>query len=44
LLDAGTDAPVNAIAGALWLRLSAQAYNEKADYDRLAGILRPLLA
>ena len=36
LLDARCDAPVHALDGALWLRLSAQAYNEVADYERLA--------
>lgn len=36
LMDAGCDAPVHALDGALWLRLSAFAYNEAADYGRLA--------
>ncbi len=44
LLAAGTDAPVHAIDGALWLRLSAFAYNELEDYERLAGIVREQLA
>jgi isopenicillin-N epimerase len=44
LLAAGTDAPVNAIAGSLWLRLSAHAYNEEADYQRLAPLLEKVLA
>jgi isopenicillin-N epimerase len=39
LLDAGTDAPTHVIDGALWLRLSAHAYNEMADYERLAEIV-----
>jgi isopenicillin-N epimerase len=39
LLAAGTDAPVHAIAGANWLRLSAFAYNELEDYDRLADMV-----
>jgi len=39
LLDARTDAPVLALEGALWLRLSAAAYNERADYERLADIV-----
>ena len=39
LLQAGTDAPVHAIGGALWLRLSAFAYNELEDYARLADIV-----
>ena len=38
LLAAGTDAPVFSLAGALWLRLSAFAYNEIDDYERLADI------
>ena len=38
LLAAGTDAPTHIIDGALWLRLSAHAYNEIADYERLAKI------
>jgi len=39
LLRAGTDAPVHAIGGGLWLRLSAFAYNELEDYARLADIV-----
>jgi isopenicillin-N epimerase len=39
LLAAGTDAPVHAIDGALWLRLSAFAYNDMEDYARLADIV-----
>jgi isopenicillin-N epimerase len=39
LLQAGTDAPVHALGGALWLRLSAFAYNELEDYARLADIV-----
>ena len=39
LLDAGTDAPTHVIDDALWLRLSAHAYNEFADYERLAEIV-----
>jgi isopenicillin-N epimerase len=38
LLDAGTDAPTHVIDGGLWLRLSAHAYNEISDYERLAEI------
>ena len=36
LLDARCDAPVHALADGLWLRLSAQAYNEVPDYEKLA--------
>jgi isopenicillin-N epimerase len=43
LLQAGTDAPVHAIGGALWLRLSVFAYNELEDYVRLAGIVARVL-
>ena len=35
LQAAGTDAPVHPLNGALWLRLSAYAYNEIGDYERL---------
>jgi isopenicillin-N epimerase len=42
LLDASCDAPVHALGGALWLRLSAQAYNEAADYVRLAELAAAL--
>jgi isopenicillin-N epimerase len=30
------EVPIVAFAGALWARVSAQAYNERADYERLA--------
>lgn len=39
LLAAGTDAPTHVVGGALWLRLSAFAYNEIEDYARLADIV-----
>jgi len=39
LLQAGTDAPVHALDGALWLRLSAFAYNRIEDFERLAEIV-----
>jgi isopenicillin-N epimerase len=39
LLAAGTDAPVHAISGANWLRLSAFAYNELDDYARLTDVV-----
>lgn len=38
LLDSKTDAPLHAQAGGIWLRLSAHAYNELADYEKLAEI------
>ncbi len=38
LLDLGTDTPVSAIGDGMWLRLSAQAYNEIGDYERLADL------
>ncbi len=40
----GCDAPVSALANGMWLRLSAQAYNEEADYERLAALVRAALA
>ena len=39
LLEAGTDAPVHRLDGAVWLRLSAFAYNDLNDYARLADLL-----
>jgi isopenicillin-N epimerase len=39
LLDAETDVPVHALAGGLWLRFSAYAYNELDDYARLAELV-----
>ncbi len=44
LLDRGTDAPVHALEGGLWLRLSAFAYNEIEDYVRLAEIVAEVVA
>lgn len=44
LLAAGTDAPPHRIDGAIWLRLSAHAYNTMDDYRRLADLLAPVLA
>ena len=38
LLAAGTDVPTHIIDGALWLRLSAHAYNEIGDYERLGEL------
>jgi isopenicillin-N epimerase len=43
LQAAGTDAPVHPLDGALWLRLSAYAYNEIGDYQRLAELLPAVL-
>lgn len=43
LYAAGTDVPVVALEGALWIRVSAQAYNELDDYRRLADLIVPLL-
>jgi len=40
----GCDAPVSAIGDGLWLRLSAQAYNEEADYEQLAAFVQAFLA
>jgi len=39
LLEAGTDAPVSALGQAAWLRLSAQAYNEILDYEKLSSVV-----
>jgi isopenicillin-N epimerase len=39
LLAAGTDAPTHVQADAIWLRISAAAYNELDDYERLAEIV-----
>ncbi len=43
MLDAGTDVPIHANAGAIWMRISAQAYNELDDYRRLADIVQDVL-
>jgi isopenicillin-N epimerase len=37
--DHAIAAAIVAQAGALWVRIAAQAYNERADYERLAGAL-----
>jgi isopenicillin-N epimerase len=39
LLAAGTDAPTHVQAGSIWLRISAAAYNDIEDYERLAEIV-----
>jgi isopenicillin-N epimerase len=36
----GVEAPVTAFADALWVRISAHAYNRPADYARLAACFR----
>ncbi len=43
LLAAGTDAPTHVHGDALWLRLSAHAYNEIEDYERLAEVIAHVL-
>jgi isopenicillin-N epimerase len=44
LLAAGTDAPVHAVGGANWLRLSAFAYNELEDFTGLADLVTRVLS
>ncbi len=44
LYAAGMDSPVHPLAGGMWLRLSAYAYNEIEDYERLAERLPAVLA
>jgi isopenicillin-N epimerase len=44
VLDAGADVPIHANAGAIWMRLSAQAYNELDDYRKLARIVQDVVA
>ena len=43
LLEAKTDAPLHVMAGSIWLRLSVHAYNEPADYERLAEVVAHVL-
>jgi isopenicillin-N epimerase len=43
LLDVGTDAPTHLHADALWLRISAAAYNELEDYERLGELVARVL-
>jgi isopenicillin-N epimerase len=43
LMALGCDAPVHALDGALWLRLSAFAYNELDDYARLGELVASVL-
>jgi isopenicillin-N epimerase len=44
LLEAGTDVPIIAHGSRLWLRLSAQAYNEPADFARMGTLVEAALA
>jgi isopenicillin-N epimerase len=44
LLEAGTDVPIIPHNGRLWLRLSAQAYNEPADFERMGTLIERELA
>jgi isopenicillin-N epimerase len=40
LLDVhNIEVPIHPIAGRLWVRISAQVYNELSDYERLARAL-----
>ena len=43
LLEAGTDAPTHVQADAIWLRISAAAYNDIEDYERLGDIVARML-
>jgi isopenicillin-N epimerase len=43
LQAAGVDSPVHPLAGGMWLRLSAYAYNEMSDYERLVALLPAVL-
>ena len=43
LLAAGTDAPTHVIGGALWVRVSAAAYNEIEDFERLGEVVAEVL-
>jgi isopenicillin-N epimerase len=44
LQAANCDAPVHGLASGPWLRLSAYAYNERTDYERLAKLLPGVIA
>ncbi len=44
LLAARTDAPPIAVGRAIWIRISAHAYNELADYEHLGRILADVIA
>ena len=43
LLAANTDAPTHVIADGIWLRISAAAYNEIDDYERLGEIVTTVI-
>ena len=43
MLDANTDVPLHAEASGIWLRLSAHAYNDVADYEKLAETVAEIL-
>ncbi len=43
LLAAGTDAPVHAIGGVNWLRISAFAYNDIEDFEQLGEIVSTIM-
>ena len=43
LLELGTDAPLHELNGCAWLRISAQAYNEMADYEALADLVQNII-
>lgn len=43
LLEAGTDVPIIVHNNQLWLRLSAQAYNEDADFARMGDLIEKAL-
>ena len=44
LLALGTDVPVMVHGDRLWLRLSAQAYNEAGDFERMGDLVERALA
>jgi isopenicillin-N epimerase len=44
LLDARCDAPLFVHGGAIWLRISAHAYNEIVDYERLVEVIERVLS